>query len=102
MYCKYCGKPVELNAPFCPYCGNPVDGYYPPSGNSYSNIRPVNKWVAFLLCFFLGVFGAHKFFEGKVGMGVLYIFTAGLFGFGWLVDIVTILTKPDPYFVSVR
>ena len=26
--------------------------------------------------------GAHKFYEGKIGMGVLYIFTGGLFGIG--------------------
>lgn len=54
-----------------------------------------NKWVAFCLCLFLGVFGAHKFYEGKVGMGVLYLFTLGLFGIGWLVDLIMILTKPN-------
>lgn len=54
-----------------------------------------NKWVSFFLCLFLGVFGVHKFYEGKVGMGVLYLFTAGLFGIGWFVDLITILTKPN-------
>lgn len=61
--------------------------------------KPKNKWVAFLLCFFLGYFGAHKFYEGKVGMGILYIFTAGLFGIGWFVDMIAILCKRNPYFV---
>lgn len=46
--------------------------------------------VAFLLCFFLGAFGAHYFYVGKIGMGILYLFTFGLLGFGWLVDVIRI------------
>ena len=58
--------------------------------------RMKNKWVAFLLCLFLGV---HKFYEGKVGMGILYLFTVGLFGIGWFIDCIALLFKPNPYFV---
>ena len=47
----------------------------------------------FVLCLLLGYFGAHKFYEGKVGMGVLYLFTLGLFGIGWFVDLIVLLTK---------
>ena len=47
--------------------------------------------VALLLCIFLGFFGAHKFYLGKIGMGILYLFTYGLFGFGWIIDIIMIL-----------
>ena len=50
-----------------------------------------NKGVALLLCFFVGVFGAHQFYAGKVGMGILYFFTVGLFGFGVIVDFIKIL-----------
>lgn len=57
------------------------------------------KWTAFWLCLLLGVVGAHKFYEGKTGMGILYIFTCGLFGIGWIIDLFTILAKPDPYYV---
>lgn len=56
-----------------------------------------NKWVAVALCFFLGAFGAHKFYEGKIGMGILYIFTLGLCGIGVLVDLIVLLFKPNPY-----
>lgn len=62
-----------------------------------SGTRPKNKWVSLLLCLFT-VFG-HKFYEGRVGMGVLYLFTVGLFGIGWLIDIFTLLAKPNPYYV---
>ena len=49
------------------------------------------------LCIFLGFYGAHKFYEGKVGMGVLYLFTAGLFLSGWITDIFILLGKPRYY-----
>lgn len=62
--------------------------------------KPINKWVAFCLCLFLGFLGAHKFYEKKIGMGILYIFTAGLFVVGWFVDIILILTKPNPYYAK--
>ena len=58
-----------------------------------------NKWVAFVLCLFLGLVGAHKFYEGKILMGVVYIFTAGLFFVGWIIDLIAILMKPNPYYV---
>ncbi|MBQ6165501.1 MAG: TM2 domain-containing protein [Clostridia bacterium] len=61
--------------------------------------KPKNKWVALILCIFLGFFGAHKFYEGKIGMGVLYIFTCGLFFVGVIIDAIAILTKPNPYYV---
>ena len=61
----------------------------------YSFEKPVNTWVDLLLCFFLGYVGAHKFYEGKTGMGILYACTAGLFLIGWLVDIFRILLRPE-------
>lgn len=49
--------------------------------------------IAFLLCLFLGFFGAHKFYEGKALTGLLYFFTGGLFFFGWLADCIALLGK---------
>jgi restriction system protein len=62
-------------------------------------IRVKNKWVSFFLCLFLGYFGAHKFYEGKIGMGLLYLFTFGLFSIGWFIDCIVLLFKPNPYYV---
>lgn len=62
--------------------------------------RPKNKWLAFFLCLFLGVYGAHKFYEGRIGLGILYLFTGGLFVIGWIVDCICLLTRPNPYYVS--
>ena len=57
-----------------------------------------DKWIALLLCFFFGYVGVHKFYEGKIGMGILYVFTFGLFGIGWLVDLFVLLFKTSPHY----
>lgn len=57
-----------------------------------------SKWVAFWLCFFFGVLGIHKFYEGRVIFGILYLFTGGLFGIGVIVDLIILLLKPNPYY----
>lgn len=54
-------------------------------------VSPKSKTKAALLCFFLGVFGIHRFYVGKVGTGILYLLTAGLFGIGDVVDFIKIL-----------
>ena len=58
-----------------------------------------NKWVSLLLCLFLGFFGGHKFYEEKIGTGILYLFTGGLFGIGVIVNFFQLLNKSNPYYV---
>ncbi|CAD5114855.1 unnamed protein product [Dimorphilus gyrociliatus] len=41
---------------------------------------------AYVLAFPLGFLGAHHFYLNRPGWGVIYIFTFGLFGLGWVVD----------------
>ena len=66
----------------------------PLSGESYSApIVSQKDWLeTLLLCIFLGLFGAHHFYAGRIGRGVLYLCTLGIFGFGWFIDIILILT----------
>lgn len=113
-FCQHCGASIDKECVVCPKCGKQVEQIQVAqpnivinnSNNNTANAvaavvagRMKNKWIAFFLCLFLGFLGAHKFYEGKFGMGILYIFTLGIFGIGWLVDLIVILTKPNPYFV---
>jgi len=49
--------------------------------------------VTFMLCLFLGGIGAHRFYVGKVGTGVLWMFTFGLLGFGTIIDFFMIIAR---------
>ncbi|MDX3853084.1 MMPL family transporter [Streptomyces sp. AK02-01A] len=48
--------------------------------------RRASVGIAYLWWFLLGLFGAHYFYLGRTGRGVLYLCTAGLLGMGWLID----------------
>lgn len=51
-----------------------------------------SRWTAFILCLFLGFLGVHRFYVGKWGTGIIYMFSFGLFGFGILIDLIVILS----------
>lgn len=119
-YCDYCGSELPKNSPDTINYGNHttiINNYYQNPETQSQNEVPVHitseealsqkqtpvymhsnqaqtksKYIALLLCIFLGYFGAHQFYVGKTGMGILYLFTMGLFGIGWIVDIIKILT----------
>lgn len=120
-FCKYCGNKIMEAAVVCPHCGcqveevkhteqpNIVINNSNVNSNTNTNtnavtaamlgVRAKNKWVAFLLCFFFGYLGAHRFYEERIASGLLYLFTFGLFGFGWFFDGLALLFKPNPYYV---
>jgi iron only hydrogenase large subunit-like protein len=112
-FCKHCGEKINVDAVVCNKCGLQVEelkSAQPSIVVNNSNVstnmntggvygRPKSKWVALILCFFLGFLGVHRFYEGKIGTGLLYFFTWGLFGVGVLIDFIIILCKPDPYYV---
>lgn len=109
MFCKYCGKPIDENVKFCPNCGadqsgaasqqssaapqQPVINVVNQNTNVNSNFGYIHKrkWVAFFLCLFLGYFGVHRFYVGKIGTGIIWLLTAGFFGLGWILDLIIIL-----------
>ncbi len=51
---------------------------------------PRSRLVALLFCFLLGMFGAHRFYVGKIGTGVLMLLTLGGLGIWAVVDFVFI------------
>lgn len=48
--------------------------------------RTHSKAIGYLLWIF-GFTGAHRFYFGKPLSGLIWFFTAGLFGIGWLIDL---------------
>lgn len=91
-YCTHCGNQVDDACIICPKCGCKADAEkkiintdFDPNGSEKSRL------VDTLLCAFLGGIGVHCFYEGKIGKGIAYIFTFGLFGIGMLIDLIKIV-----------
>lgn len=62
VFCRGCGKEMHETASSCPHCGAQQVAQSDKSRIS-----------AALFAFFLGGFGAHKFYLGQTGKGVLYL-----------------------------
>ena len=84
-YCHACGGVIDAMAVVCPRCGV-IQASVPALMGSEKRILP-----AFLLCFTLGVFGAHRFYAGKIATGVLQLLTLGGFGIWMLIDMIRII-----------
>eukprot|EP01085_Mycamoeba_gemmipara_P005256 Mycagemm_TRINITY_DN10152_c0_g1::TRINITY_DN10152_c0_g1_i1::g.5256::m.5256 type:complete len:116 gc:universal TRINITY_DN10152_c0_g1_i1:40-387(+) len=53
--------------------------------------------VAYCLWFFLGLFGIHRFYLDRNVSGIIYLFTLGIFGIGWIVDLFLIPGMVEHY-----
>jgi TM2 domain-containing membrane protein YozV/ribosomal protein L40E len=70
-YCSECGAIIKAKAEICPKCGVR-------QASPFANLAAVapngkSKLAAALFAFFLGAFGFHKFYLGRVGMGIIYL-----------------------------
>lgn len=118
--CESCGSKQYIKTKTgykCKYCGNTQDVIFETEGpikedkvvevkneekiNDSLKLRryqytPAIKsaLIMFFLCYCFGVFGVHKFIEKKTGRGILYLFTMGLMGIGWFIDVVK-------YFINI-
>lgn len=72
---NYASTDLPLNQPTAPM-GN---------GNNHED-RKIVTGAEVALAWLLGWIGAHKFYRRKIGLGILYLLTAGLFLFGWIGD----------------
>ncbi|MDY7536675.1 TM2 domain-containing protein [Undibacterium sp. RTI2.1] len=85
VFCRGCGKEIHVTAVTCPHCGAP-QGTLQQQTQSEKRILP-----AALFCFFLGMFGVHRFYVGKIGTGILQLLTLGGLGIWALIDFIMIV-----------
>ncbi len=119
--CAYCGKPfckdclVEVKGRM--YCKEDLDNVLDEAKNSSASQPTINitntnenintnansgigfgprksKTTALILCLvgFLGIAGLHRMYVGKVGSGILHLFTYGICGIGTVIDLISILS----------
>ena len=87
IYCPSCGKSIRSDFKVCPYCGNNPNNQRE-NYNNYNNyntenrtnyysnnyeISPKSGIACLLLWLFLGGFGVHRLYVGKIGSGIIMI-----------------------------
>lgn len=58
--------------------------------NRRYHLGKIDHTVAWCLLLFLGFFGVHRIYMGKIITGIIYMFTGGLFGIGYAYDVCTL------------
>jgi TM2 domain-containing membrane protein YozV len=74
--CINCGAKPMSGTSFCPGCGastTPLTEMCVKCGARVTNISPKSRLAATLLAWFLGVFGAHRFYIGKTGTAIVML-----------------------------
>ena len=110
MYCQSCGTKNENGVSQCVSCGanliSPSAPVMPPPPAYQTYPQPPisskSKSTAGILGILLGGIGAHKFYLGETGMGILYLL------FSWtgiplivgLIEGIIYLTQSDQEFAS--
>ena len=114
MFCRNCGKELTgtpeiclgcgarplVGSSFCSACGaetNPLAEICIKCGVRLGKaeaigISPKSRLATTLLAWFLGIFGAHRFYLGKIGTAIAMIFTLGGLGIWVLVDFIMAVT----------
>lgn len=101
----YFGKPITGTIWFFTcgllFIGWIIDIFFIPSMSEEADFRfQVGKYdysLAWIFLVFLGLFGVHRMYMGKWLTGILYLFTFGLLGLGWLYDLWTLNSQVDEF-----
>ena len=112
-FCRHCGAQIDADVIICPNCGKQVEELKTQNqqaaqpqivinnanANTNTNTNTAgsaaypykSKTTALILCLLVGWLGIHRFYVGKTGTGLIWMFTFGLFGVGVAVDFILIL-----------
>ena len=93
LICDECTVEID-NKKYCKKCIENKN--VPIKSNTYTtnfSLEEKSWLVTLLLCIFIGGLGAHRFYVGKIGTGILMLLTAGGCGIWVIVDLILILTN---------
>ena len=95
-FCSGCGTVIHKSAPSCPKCGAPQADVQ----NAVSGRK--SRVTAVVLALLIGGLGAHKFYLGRIGWGILYLlfcwtFIPAIVGF---VETIVYLTMSEEKFAA--
>ncbi len=79
-FCQACGTPTDALAEICIKCGAGLA--------KTEEFSPKSRLATTLLAWFLGEFGAHRFYLGKIGTAIAMLFTLGGLGIWALIDFI--------------
>jgi TM2 domain-containing membrane protein YozV len=82
-FCHACGAKTSPVAEFCTKCGAKLG-----VKTLESNISDKSRLVVTLLAWYLGPLGIHRFYLGKIGTGLLMLFTFGGLGIWAIIDFI--------------
>ena len=81
-FCHACGSQTNPQAEVCPKCGARL------AKAIVEEISPKSRLATTLLAWFLGIFGAHRVYLGKIGTAIAMLFTLGGLGIWALIDFI--------------
>ena len=104
-FCSECAAVIKARAVICPTCHCPQGPYPYPMvhGGQYpAQYQPgeISRGMAAVLAIFLGGFGAHKFYMGRNGVGLIYLFlsvTGVTFFIGFIEGLVYLLQSDESF-----
>lgn len=73
----------------CPKCGAEITEAH--VCGATQPVSPKSRLVAAILAWYLGVFGVHRFYAGRIVSGIFMILTFGGLGIWALIDAIVVL-----------